>query len=101
MGITGLNPVHCTRLEYRADVGGGLVEHELVDVFCAEAWRALEIRRNPAEVSDTRWISLRDLKHETTRCPEVFTPWLRIYMRDHASGIFGEDQAPTGSLFTG
>ncbi len=68
-------------LDYKADVGGGLTEHERVTVFAAEADSAgLEVRLNPAEVAATRWISLNDLKAEMAAKPENFTPWFRIYM---------------------
>ena len=33
LGITGFMPKWVENLEYRADVGGGLVEHEVVDLF--------------------------------------------------------------------
>ena len=37
LGITGLFPAYADRVEYRADVGGGLIEHEVVEIFTAEA----------------------------------------------------------------
>jgi len=89
LGITGLAPVLADRLEYRADVGGGLIEHELVDVFLAQAGTDLPIRRNPAEVADTRWITLPDLLADLAERPGTYTPWLRIYLTDHLDRIFG------------
>ena len=44
---------------------------------------------NPDEVIDTRWITLPDLRAEIARTPDIFTPWLRIYMADHSAMIFG------------
>ncbi|MFT7595772.1 MAG: isopentenyl-diphosphate delta-isomerase [Paracoccaceae bacterium] len=32
-----------------------------------------------------------DLLAEVARHPERFTPWLKIYLRDHADTIFGPD----------
>ena len=89
LGITGLSPRFSTVLEYRADVGQGLIEHELVDVFRAEATVNMKLHPNPDEVSDTRWVHLADLTKEIDHSPELFTPWLRIYMRDHARRILG------------
>lgn len=89
LGITGLSLTHRQQIEYRADVGGGLTEHELVEVFVAEAPADLRIAPNPAEVMATRWISLPDLVALTTQEPERFTPWLRIYLTEHATAIFG------------
>ena len=37
LGISGLDLTHCGQVEYRADVGGGMVEHEVVDIFRADA----------------------------------------------------------------
>ncbi len=89
LGITGLYPNYSGRVEYRADVGMGLVEHELVDIFVAEAAAGLPVTPNPAEVEAVRWVDLYELKAEVLRAPERFTPWLRIYLDDHLDRIFG------------
>ena len=89
MGITGLTLRHVAEIEYRADVGGGLVEHEVVQVFTARAMADLPIAPNPDEVADTDWIDASALMTIVEAYPERFTPWLRIYLRDHASVIFG------------
>lgn len=89
LGITGLYPAHRDRIEYRADVGGGLIEHEVVDIFITEATKTLVVAPNPDEVADTKWIDLFDLKAEAQRRPEEFTPWLRIYLQEHSDRIFG------------
>ena len=49
------------QVEYRADVGDGLIEHELVDAFVANLTNAPLIKPNPDEVMDYRWISVPDL----------------------------------------
>lgn len=78
-------------IEYRADVGGGLIEHEVVELFVAQTRAAdLRPRPNPDEVSDTRWIALTDLHREMAETPERFTPWLRIYLAEHAAQILPE-----------
>ncbi len=89
LGVTGLYPSHRDRIEYRADVGGGMIEHEVVDLFLADAPRNLEIRPNPDEVMATRWIDIYELSAEVARWPERFTPWLRIYLEQHRDRIFG------------
>jgi isopentenyl-diphosphate Delta-isomerase len=89
LGIRGLFPSFADRVEYRADVGSGLTEHELVDIFVAEAPADLVLRPDPAEVMATRWVDLYDLSAEVRRSPDKFTPWLRIYMTEHMSRIFG------------
>ncbi|MDW4499248.1 isopentenyl-diphosphate Delta-isomerase [Sulfitobacter sp. D35] len=89
LGVTGLELRHAHQLEYRAEVGGGMVEHELVDVFLAEAGDTLAVTPNPDEVMDTAWMAMDDLRAAVAARPEEFTPWLRIYLDDHAERIFG------------
>lgn len=89
LGIRGLVLAHAGAVEYRADVGGGLTEHELVQVFTAEAPVDLHVVPNPDEVAGIDWLTLPALIAATERTPERFTPWLRIYLRDHLGQIFG------------
>jgi isopentenyl-diphosphate delta-isomerase len=65
----------------RADVGGGLVEHERVRLFRGEADRqALAFDLHPDEVSAVRWASPKTLMAEAQAHPDRFAPWLRIYL---------------------
>ena len=89
LGLTGLSLRMVGRIDYRADVGGGLIEDEAVEVFAAEAPPGMEPSPNPDEVAETRWIGRDALLREVAGTPERFTPWLRIYLRDHADMIFG------------
>ncbi|MFA3916839.1 isopentenyl-diphosphate Delta-isomerase [Ruegeria hyattellae] len=91
LGISGLYPEFRHQLEYRADVGSGLVEHEVVDVFLAHARKTVEVKPNPDEVMDTRWINYHDLQAEVARHPDRFTPWLKIYLESYSDRIFGPD----------
>ena len=61
----------------------------MVDVFVAEAPLSLPMQLNPAEVAATRWVDLPTLIRETSAAPQLFTPWLRIYLTEHATQIFG------------
>lgn len=90
LGITGLAPVHRGQVEYRADVGGGLVEHEVVEIFTADAPETLAVAPNPEEVSGTRWMALDALRRDIAARPDAYTPWLRIYLERHGAMIFGE-----------
>ena len=89
LGITGLALKHRDRVEYRAEVGAGLIEHEVVDIFLAEAGPGLRVTPNPEEVMAVRWLPLSALAEEVARQPARFTPWLRIYLAEHAATIFG------------
>jgi len=88
LGITGISLTFRDTVEYRADVGGGLIEHEVVDIFVGEMPTGQEPEPNPAEVMDTIWRPLDALTRDVLDTPDSFTPWLRIYMRDHAGVIF-------------
>ena len=90
LGITGLQPEFADRVEYRAEVGNGLVEHELVDIFVAQTDAGLHIQPNLDEVMATRWMDLTVLATEVAQNPTPFTPWLRIYLSDHMERIFGK-----------
>ena len=88
LGLSGLPLRACDTVEYRADVGGGLTEHEMVGIFMARVAARPDCTPNPAEVMDTRWIALSDLAAQVASDPARFTPWLRIYMQRHAARIF-------------
>ncbi|NBR91116.1 MAG: isopentenyl-diphosphate Delta-isomerase [Rhodobacteraceae bacterium] len=87
LGITGLKLRAVRDLEYRADVGDGLIEHECVRMFVADAPVDLPMTLNPDEVCDARWIRFDALAIEIAQTPQRFTPWLQIYMRDHADVV--------------
>lgn len=89
LGLTGLLPVYRDRVEYRAEVGGGLIEHEVVDVFLASLEGRPPLAPDPAEVMAVDWVGIHDLCAEVIRRPERFTPWLRIYLDEYRDRIFG------------
>jgi isopentenyl-diphosphate delta-isomerase len=93
LGIKGVAPVHRGQVEYRADVGGGLIEHEVVEVFLAETTLGLPLDLNPDEVMDARWVDYDDLIAQVAQAPSRFTPWLSIYLAEHSDLIFGGTQA--------
>lgn len=90
LGIKGLPLHHRGQVEYRADVGGGLIEHEVVEVFLGIAQPDLNVIPNPDEAMATRWVSHRDLRQQIDDTPSLFTPWLRIYLATYSEMIFGD-----------
>ena len=36
-----------------------------------------------------RWVGLDALRAEVAAAPAAFTPWLRIYLAEHGTRIFG------------
>lgn len=66
------------RFTYRAEVGPGLVEHELDHVYTA-GWQGTP-EPNPDEVDGWRWAAPDALAREAARAPEAFTPWFRMIL---------------------
>ncbi len=93
LGIKGLTPEFRDQVEYRADVGGGLIEHEVVDIFVAQAPVDLVVCPNPHEVMGIDWLSRGTLLQDIKDRPGRYTPWLRIYMQDYAPRIFDRSLA--------
>lgn len=89
LGIVGLDPIHRGGVEYRADVGGGMTEHEVVDLFLARSASVLEVLPNPEEVAEVRWTAIEVLKRDVVARPDRYTPWLRVYLAEHDGKIFG------------
>jgi len=87
LGIFGMDLEPIGVVDYRAEVGGGLIENERVHMFRAEA-DVVELSPNPHEVCDTRWLGLDELCREVAAHPEAFTPWFRIYI-DKWTGLWG------------
>lgn len=88
LGLSQLTLEPRDRLEYRADVGGGLIEHEVVDIFVAQVPTRIVPKPNPEEVMATDWIDLDVLSARARNAPQHYTPWLRIYLQEHTKQIF-------------
>ncbi|MEL7177664.1 MAG: isopentenyl-diphosphate Delta-isomerase [Pseudomonadota bacterium] len=88
LGITGLYPAMRDTVEYRADVGGGMIEHEIVDIFTADATNNLQFTPNPDEVMAVDWVDLHALTAQVNRHPKRYTAWLKIYLNEYRERIF-------------
>lgn len=91
IGLRHVALQHKYHLEYRADVGDGMIEHEVVDVFVGRVDDRPDLTPNPDEVREVAWIAYADLLRMVDENPDHFTPWLRIYLADHATTIFGSE----------
>jgi isopentenyl-diphosphate delta-isomerase len=89
LGIRGRDLRWRDRVEYQAEVGDGLIEHECVELFTARVDARLPLAPDPGEVMDVRWIGLPELEAEVATDASAFTPWLRIYLARHGGRIFG------------
>ena len=66
------------RHSYCADVGGGLIEHEIVHVFFGQFNGA--VRPNAAEAAAHRWLDPAALLAEVESCPGFFSAWICDYL---------------------
>ncbi len=67
--------------DYRAEVGGGLIENERVHVFVGHADETrLTISANEEEVSATRWVEAASLSALLAQQPDSLCPWFAIYI---------------------
>ena len=64
---------------YKANVPPDLVEHEFVHVF--HGVYDGPISPCPAEVEETRWVSLENIMTNLKRYPSHFTPWFHLYVK--------------------
>jgi isopentenyl-diphosphate delta-isomerase len=80
LGVPALPLLRRGTTEYRADVGSGLVEHEVVEIFTAHLPGRIDVTPHPDEVMDTAWLTLDEIAARTRRDPESFAAWFRIYL---------------------
>lgn len=66
---------------YQTPLDNGLVEHELDHVFLGQFDG--EVKPNPDEVSDYRWLRLGELRNEIYETPEKFTFWFKKIVSEH------------------
>jgi isopentenyl-diphosphate Delta-isomerase len=71
-------------MRYRAEVGAGLVEHELDHVYVATCDD--RPAPHPDEVSEWRWMGAADLRADVAAAPERYTPWFRLALDDVLGG---------------
>ncbi len=67
---------HRTEMLYRAEVGAGLVEHELDHIFVGT--HDGEPAPDPAEVAEWRWMDPARLHADVAAAPNRYTPWFRL-----------------------
>jgi isopentenyl-diphosphate delta-isomerase len=74
-------PLHALgSLVYRAEVGGGLIEHEYVHLIVGR-WNGA-VRPDPEEAEAFAWRPLASVRSELAATPERFTAWFRLYLNE-------------------
>lgn len=68
-------------VDYRADVGNDLIEHERAHIFVAQVNPdVVNVAPNATEVAATRWADRASLEQELRAEPEKFSQWFQQYM---------------------
>ena len=73
LGVEGCGVTRVGELTYHADLGNGLVEHELDHIVVGQ-W-AGDVTPNPLEVAEIRWVDPRSFLTELALIPTAFTAW--------------------------
>ena len=71
---------------YRAQVGGDLIEDELVHLFVGKYNG--EVTPDPKEVDGVKWVSHDELKNDIYRNPDNYTYWFRHYIHSFGETLF-------------
>ena len=73
VGVGRCDLTRVGELTYQADLGNGLVEHELDHIVVGQ-W-AGEVTPNPLEVAEIRWVEPRSFLAELALIPGAYTAW--------------------------
>ncbi|WP_085307513.1 isopentenyl-diphosphate Delta-isomerase [Planktotalea arctica] len=95
LGLRDISTEFRGQVEYRADVGAGMTEHEVVDIFVAHTKAQPVIKPHPEEVMDFDWVGFEDLARLVVETPAQYTPWLKIYLSTFADTIFTDAERLT------
>lgn len=66
------------RFRYQARFEDRGSENELCSVFTGELATDAELRPDPAEVAELRWLAPDELTRELAENPRAYTPWLHL-----------------------
>ena len=85
---------------YRAELGGGLIEHEYDHVFAG----TFDGRPSPdpAEVEDWGWVTIEELRRAVESDPARYSRWLKIVVEDsgwHCLRAPGDDGRGSNKSF--
>ncbi len=65
---------------YKVKLDKGLTEHEYDHVFVS--YYDGEIRPNPDEVADYKWLSVENIKKDINLNPDIYAPWFKIIIKE-------------------
>lgn len=77
---------HVMRFSYYAEVGRGMYENEVDDVFAG--WSETTPTPDPKEASDWKWMHREELKKSLILDPEKYTYWLKVCFNEVMDRLF-------------
>jgi isopentenyl-diphosphate delta-isomerase len=78
---------------YAEDPSTGRVEYEFDHVLLGDLPAGHELRPDPDEVADTRWVSIRELQAAIAAEPRLYAPWLAGVTERLAAHLTPSDDA--------
>lgn len=66
---------------YRAEFDNGLTENEIDHLFLGKYNG--EIKADPKEVGDFKWLSFKDIKKDIAENPYKYAPWFKIVIKEY------------------
>jgi len=90
LGMQDMTLLPAGELEYRANVGNDLIEHEVVQTFVAICEHKPSDSPNPDEVMAHEWVDPIALERLIATAPDQHTEWLKIYFREHFDALFAK-----------
>jgi isopentenyl-diphosphate delta-isomerase len=88
LGLENLELRFIDQIEYKANVGSELIEHEVVDCFSALCQTTPKIKMNPEEVKNFAWVDIEQLRQDIKQSPTNYTQWFKIYLNEHFEKLF-------------
>jgi isopentenyl-diphosphate delta-isomerase len=88
LGLKNLELRFIDQIEYKANVGSELIEHEVVDCFSALCQTTPKIKMNPEEVKNYAWADIEQLRQDVKQSPTKYTQWFKIYLNEHFEKLF-------------
>ena len=88
LGLKNLELHFIDQIEYKANVGSKLIEHEVVDCFSSFCEIIPEVKINAKEVKDFAWVDIEKLRENVKNSPEKYTQWFKIYLNEHFEKLF-------------
>lgn len=75
-----------TTVSYNLPLENGLTEHEYTHIF--KGYYGGDIIPNPNEVSETKWVSLLDLRESVAKEEQTYARWFSLYVHEYFDKVF-------------